>query len=142
MNPAGTAHQPECSCQDNWTIYKGNVTCGKPQCSGATTQASFKKVNMYVMFDRSGSMLGTKWNGSTQALKTFFQSASSSGLGIALEFFPLSSGGTRGDGCADTTSTTYTARRLQRRSVRQSDVSPLGTLATAAAPTDTQEPSC
>ena len=138
VNPPGADHVPECSCMDNWTVFKDNTTCNTPECSAWVSEATFKKVNMYIMFDRSGSMAGTKWNGSTQALKAFFQSSSAGRLGVALEFFPLPSGGVYGDGCADTSSSTYTSSSCSAVPCGNPMV-PLGTLASTAAPADTQE---
>jgi hypothetical protein len=104
VNPAGLNPQPECSCLDNWSIYSSSVACGAPACSGGVSQAVFRRVNMFIMFDRSGSMSGTKWDGAREALTQFLQAPQAGGLGVALEYFPLPSptvaGLNTGDGCA------------------------------------------
>jgi uncharacterized protein YegL len=43
---------------------------------------------MYILFDKSGSMIGAKWFDSTAALQTFFGDPNSAGLRVALRFFP------------------------------------------------------
>jgi hypothetical protein len=105
VNPAGSTHKPECSCQDNWSLYKGGTTCGPPSCSGVKSEATFKPVNIYFTVDKSGSMFGAKWDGTTSALQSFFTS-NTPNIGAALEFFPLWSSGTYGDGCGDPTCST------------------------------------
>jgi hypothetical protein len=105
VNPAGLNPQAECSCLDNWSIYSSSVSCGAPACSGGVSQAVFRRVNMFIMFDRSGSMQDdSKWDGAKEALTQFFQAPQAAGLGVALEYFPLPSGTVAGrnagDGCA------------------------------------------
>jgi hypothetical protein len=59
-------------------------------------QAMLVPVNMFVMFDRSGSMNdeadqatgATRWDLASSALTMFFQDPSAAGLGVALRFFP------------------------------------------------------
>ncbi len=104
VNPPGATQVTECTpgaSLDNWAYYVPG-TCGAPLCTATTTESVLKKVNMYFMVDKSGSMGGTKWTGTTSALNTFFQSNASAGLGVALEFFRLDSGGANGDGCPGT----------------------------------------
>jgi hypothetical protein len=94
VNPDGiVGHVSECSCRDNWSLYSGG-TCGAPSCAGSTSIASVKPVNMFIMFDRSGSMNnalsggGTRWSATSSALSSFFTDPGSSGIGVALRFFP------------------------------------------------------
>jgi hypothetical protein len=142
VNPPGGSAQAECSCLDNWSIYSSSVTCGAPACSGGLSQAVFRRVNLFIAFDRSGSMAGTRWNGSVAALTSFFQDPATAGLGVALEYFPLPAnlttpnGSQSGDGCpgagpavGETCNPTACA----------SPMIPLDTLDAAAAPADTQE---
>ncbi len=132
VNPPGTAHLDECSCQDNWTLYSSGNSCVEPVCSGSSAQAVFRNVNLLFVIDRSGSMLGAKWTAVTGALKGFFQSSNSAGLRVALEAFPLASGGSRGDGCAPTSGTCSS-------SLCANPMVPAAGLTTAASPTDAQE---
>ncbi len=130
INPPGAGHVNECSCLDNWTLYKKGTTCGLPTCAGDVETATFKPVNLYFMVDKSGSMGGNKWTGATAALKGFFQDPGSAGIGAALEFFPLGSGGIYGDGCPNGCNAGACANPMV----------PLATkLVAAGAPTDTQE---
>lgn len=136
VNPPGPAHVSECSCQDNWSLYDKNAACGAPDCSGGVSQASLRKVNMYVIVDRSSSMSANgKWDGARAALQDFFSDPKSAGIGVALEFFPLSAGvagDASGDGCGMDIGTCSPDRC-------GNPYVPLGTLTSDAAPTDAQE---
>jgi von Willebrand factor type A domain len=104
INPQGAGNVAECNCQDNWTLYSGG-TCSAPTCAAATSQQGFKPINLYFLVDRSYSMSldsgGIKWTAAQSALKAFFQSPGSAGMGVALEWFSLPKGGSNGDGCGD-----------------------------------------
>ncbi len=47
-----------------------------------------KPVNLYIMFDKSSSMAGNKWEAAKQGLIAFVEDPSSAGLSVALRFFP------------------------------------------------------
>ncbi|MEM6790192.1 MAG: vWA domain-containing protein [Myxococcota bacterium] len=67
----------------------GSGDTGFETCASQTLEGERQPVQMYIMFDRSGSMLqDQKWAGATAALTAFFQDDDSAGLGIALRFFP------------------------------------------------------
>ena len=76
-------------------------------CGADVQQAMLVPVNMFVMFDRSGSMDdeadettgATRWELASAALTTFFQDPTAAGLGVALRFFPhdLPAAGCQGD---------------------------------------------
>lgn len=125
VNPPGNAHVNECSCANNWSLYSGE-TCGPPICVGAKSQASIKKVNLFVSVDKSGSMQWNGWTEAMNAFKSFFGAPSSAGMGIALRFWPDSAPVA---GCDGTCSISACATPLV----------PLGTLTTSPAPMDTQE---
>jgi hypothetical protein len=58
-------------------------------CATGMAKADLMPVNMFIQFDRSGSMLDDdKWPQAAQALTAFFQNAETAGLRIALRFFP------------------------------------------------------
>jgi hypothetical protein len=104
VNPPGASQVAECSCLDNWSLYSSSVACGAPACSGGVSQAVFRRVNMFISFDKSGSMAGPRWDGSVQALTSFFRDPATAGLGVALEYFGLGAsltvnGLSTGDGC-------------------------------------------
>lgn len=153
----------ECSCLDNWTLYGEGVACGAPTCAGTSSEASFKPVRMFIVVDRSYSMVchppgypstcfgpgpgctctADRWNGAVDALTTFFQSASSAGVGVAMDLFPLNAGSGAGDGCASgavslPSPTPYTNSACAPTACANPLV-PLGYLAEAGAPSDTQE---
>jgi hypothetical protein len=67
------------------------------KCATSTSMADLRPVNMFIQFDRSGSMMyendGTllavdKWAQAVSALTSFFTDVESDGLSIALRFFP------------------------------------------------------
>lgn len=130
--PAGYAgYVNECSCKDNWTLYSGG-TCGLPSCGGDQQTATFKKVNYLVMMDRSGSMNSSGiWNPAVAGMTAFYQNASNAGLGVAMDFYPMKSGGARGDGCAPDNDCS--------QGPCANPMVPLGLLTAASAPTDAQE---
>jgi len=129
--PGYAGYVNECSCKDNWTLYSGG-TCGLPTCGGDQQVATFKKVNYMVMMDRSGSMnTSGLWNPAVAGMTAFYQNPANAGLGIAMEFFPMKSGGPRGDGCAPDTDCTS--------GPCANPMVPLGLLTAAAAPADAQE---
>lgn len=58
-------------------------------CATGMAKANLMPVNMFIQFDRSGSMnRDNKWPQAAQALTAFFQNAETAGLRIALRFFP------------------------------------------------------
>jgi hypothetical protein len=71
---------------------------GGESCAGETSKAEPIPLDMYIMLDKSGSMLDKtgmmgqgipKWDAVTQALEAFFGDAQSAGLGVGLQYFPL-----------------------------------------------------
>jgi hypothetical protein len=61
---------------------------------GCGTSKTAEKVplDIYVMFDKSGSMDGEKWDSATQAMKAFIAQPGAAGIGVGIQFFPLPSG--------------------------------------------------
>lgn len=125
VNPPGNAYQAECSCANNWSLYSGE-SCGPPVCVGAKSQASIKKVNLFVSVDKSGSMQTNGWTEAMNAFKSFFGAQSSAGMGIAMRFWPDNQPVA---GCDGNCSVSACASPLV----------PLGTLTTSSAPLDAQE---
>jgi hypothetical protein len=85
---------------------QGGNTGGSGQggmaCAGSTVKGELVPLDMYIMLDKSGSMLDktgaagngpTKWDAVTTALKAFFQDPGSAGLGVGIQFFPLNKPG-------------------------------------------------
>lgn len=66
-----------------------------PSCVSETQEAREVVVDMYLMLDRSSSMLepsadGTpKWTAVSDAISAFVSDARSSGLGVGMQYFPL-----------------------------------------------------
>jgi hypothetical protein len=46
-------------------------------------------LDMYIMFDQSGSMEGDKWTSVTSAMKTFVQQPDAAGIGVGIQYFGL-----------------------------------------------------
>ncbi|MBM4360352.1 MAG: VWA domain-containing protein [Deltaproteobacteria bacterium] len=59
------------------------------ECASATVEGKPVPVTLFIMMDRSGSMLqDQKWANAQTALVAFFQNPESAGLKVALRFFP------------------------------------------------------
>ncbi|MDD9939364.1 MAG: VWA domain-containing protein [Myxococcales bacterium] len=72
------------------------------ECLADTQEAEEVPVDMYIMLDKSGSMLEptggdgtgpTKWDAVREALTMFFSDPGSDGLGVGLQYFPLQTPG-------------------------------------------------
>lgn len=67
-------------------------------CASSTEKASVTPANLYIMFDKSSSMgpeiTSTKWTGAKRGMDAFVKDPASSGLRIALNFFPRPVDGT------------------------------------------------
>lgn len=72
---------------DGFNAGEGGVGHDSP-CATASDEAKLVPVNIYILFDKSGSMIGPKWTQSTAALQAFFMDPASGGLRVALRFFP------------------------------------------------------
>jgi hypothetical protein len=94
-------------CEANLTNDTGNcgacrLSCGDTECLNggckcAGTSVKPKKIplDMYIVFDQSGSMNdnvtgGSKWSVIVGALTAFVQNGASAGLGVGIGYFPLS----------------------------------------------------
>jgi hypothetical protein len=75
----------------------GNSEAGT--CGGEDHQAQLIPLDMYIMLDQSGSMIGTKWDTVTQALKTFFNDPANTGIGVAMQYFGLPCDAFSSDSC-------------------------------------------
>ncbi len=70
----------------------GSMTSGgispDAACATGSAEAKLNPVDLFIMFDRSGSMAQNgKWTNTTAALKAFFAAPESGGLRVALRFF-------------------------------------------------------
>jgi hypothetical protein len=77
------------------SVGTGNV----PDSGCAATQSKAEQVplDMYIMFDQSGSMTEaagntTRWDAITTALKAFVEQPDAAGIGVGIQYFPISSG--------------------------------------------------
>ncbi|WP_437815368.1 vWA domain-containing protein [Sorangium sp. So ce1078] len=62
-------------------------------CAQTSAAAAFVPLDMLILLDRSGSMLGSKWSGVTSALSTFVNDAASAGVNVGLTYFPRGNSG-------------------------------------------------
>lgn len=70
---------------------------GGGSCAATSNKAEQVPLDMYVMFDQSGSMTtstgnGTRWQAVTGAFKSFLEQPSAAGIGVGVQYFPLSNG--------------------------------------------------
>jgi hypothetical protein len=68
---------------------KGGMDAGPMTCGGDKYQAEKRPLDMYVMFDDSGSMIPW-WLSATQAFTQFINAPESAGIGVGLQFFGTS----------------------------------------------------
>jgi hypothetical protein len=57
-------------------------------CASSTEKGEQQGLNAYIMLDYSGSMVGAKWTGVTQAINSFVQEAST-GISVGMQYFGL-----------------------------------------------------
>jgi hypothetical protein len=86
----------------------GSAPLGDAACAAQTQKAQQVPLDMYVMLDSSGSMTEqtgttatspTKWDAIRMALESFLRDPNSAGLGVGLQYFPLTKAGVP-DSCA------------------------------------------
>ena len=58
-------------------------------CGLITEEAKSTPLDLYIVFDRSSSMVGNKWDSAKIGLAAFVNDPDSAGIGVALNFFPL-----------------------------------------------------
>lgn len=93
-------------------------------CATSSSEATLVPLNLFIMFDDSGSMKqNNKWVDAQASLTAFFQDPASAGIGVALRFFP--------QGTCDNNNCDVAAC--------QQPLVPLGTLTADPAPMDMQE---
>jgi hypothetical protein len=64
-------------------------------CASSTQKGEQQGLNAYIMLDYSGSMMGVKWTGVTDAINSFVQEASS-GISVGMQYFGLPNQGDAG----------------------------------------------
>ena len=58
-------------------------------CAATSATAEQILLDMIILLDRSGSMSGSNWTGSTDALKTFVNDPASDGINVGIAYFPI-----------------------------------------------------
>jgi hypothetical protein len=81
------------------SVSAGSGASGVPACVTTAQEAMQVPVDMYIMLDRSDSMTEktgagpTKWDAIRIALDQFLQDSRSAGLGVGLQYFPITKDG-------------------------------------------------
>jgi Mg-chelatase subunit ChlD len=57
-------------------------------CAATSAEASLVPLDIVILLDRSGSMSGSKWNGSVAALTNFVSDPASTGINVGIVYFP------------------------------------------------------
>lgn len=57
-------------------------------CAYVTEQATSTPLNLYIMLDKSSTMLGDKWDAARQGLDLFLNDPASAGIKVGINFFP------------------------------------------------------
>lgn len=57
-------------------------------CGLVTEKANASPLNLYIVMDKSSTMVGSKWDSAIAGLTAFLNDANSAGINIAIKFFP------------------------------------------------------
>lgn len=57
-------------------------------CAATVVKAELTPLDMYIMTDKSSSMIGTRWNNVKAAIIAFLNDPASSGIGVGIQYFP------------------------------------------------------
>jgi hypothetical protein len=78
--------------EDPIDLNTGNVDEGDPEaCVATSATADEVALDLIILLDRSGSMYGQNWSGSTTALKQFIKDKDSDGINVGILYFPVDS---------------------------------------------------
>ncbi len=77
-------------CPDQTVCTNGECLA----CVPLKAEAGLPPLDLYVLLDRSGSMTGAGWEAASGAIKAFVQEPASTGLSVALSYFPHKGGQT------------------------------------------------
>lgn len=58
-------------------------------CASTSIQTELTPLDIIILLDRSGSMSGSNWTGSTAALTNFVNDPASAGINVGIQYFPL-----------------------------------------------------
>ena len=61
---------------------------GDPSCIVLEEEATARPLNLYIVYDKSSSMVGSKWDNAKLGLTAFVDDPESAGVRVALRFFP------------------------------------------------------
>jgi hypothetical protein len=67
----------------------GNGGSGFTECAKESAKADLRPLDLYIVLDRSGSMVGTRWPAVTSALSAFAKDPGATGVAAGIQFFPL-----------------------------------------------------
>lgn len=66
----------------------GSGSGGDPSCVVLEEEATARPLNLYIVYDKSSSMAGSKWDNAKAGLAAFVDDTASAGVSVALRFFP------------------------------------------------------
>jgi len=81
----------------------GQTVCKNGECLACVplkAESGLPPLDLYVLLDKSGSMTGDGWEAASGAIKAFVQEPASSGLSVALSYFPRTEGETSDPQCS------------------------------------------
>lgn len=91
VNPPSVAGKArvasECFYANNYAVFDDDA-CGPASCVGSPKTLDIKEDRVILVWDRSVSMRGKKWEATQIALTKFIQDPGNDGLALALRFFP------------------------------------------------------
>lgn len=67
----------------------GSGGTGFAECAKESAKADLRPLDLYIVLDRSGSMVGTRWPAVTSALSAFAKAPGATGVAAGVQFFPL-----------------------------------------------------
>jgi hypothetical protein len=67
----------------------GSGTGSFMECAKESAQAQLRPLDLYIVLDRSGSMVGTRWTAVSSALSAFVKDPGATGVAAGIQFFPL-----------------------------------------------------
>ena len=90
----GTSKSRGFSNDDTFGQDGGTPQLGDAACAATSEAGKGTPLNLFVMFDKSSSQVGTKWDAAKAGLAVFVNDPKSAGIRAALGFFPRAPDGT------------------------------------------------
>jgi hypothetical protein len=88
----GSGGSPPDASPDVDFSYDANTPDGfdpDASCAETVVEAQLTPLDMYIMTDKSSSMIGTRWTNVVNAIKGFVDDSASTGIGVGIQYFPV-----------------------------------------------------